>query len=518
MKKVNFQIDGRMAYLEDGYYYDKIKSFFSYSSAGARFSPAFKLWLRTKDTDYPAGWDGKTSLFRNRSVSAGLLLSSVKELEKEGLRVKVSEWTHRPKLKLGKGFKDQSDQYHYQNKAVHAMISGIHEFGGGLILAATGSGKTKMAAQLSSWVKDDILFVVDQIPLLYQSQKEIQVWLKKEGYDGDVGVVGNSKFEPRRVSVATIQTLHKHRKKAKFRKWMRKIGIVIIDEIHKQMSRKNFDIITRIRPKGVIGLTATLQMKKKEIRMRVMNIAGPSLFEFPIEEGVKSGVLSKGLVVQLAIAANHRPRKRIKFKKKVREDGRIVLKKGIRPADDYEHNTLYNPDLDSVVKSIATRALKKGLAVAVLVERIRHLKKMNRLLSHMHPKLFYGAVKQSERIKSVKKFEKGSESLIIANNVFTKGVNIKRLNVSIDAAQRASKNDAMQKYGRLVRLHKSKDFAIFIIIHTMDSKCLKAAKSRKSAFRAAKIPVLQMAWSNSKNLFEAINKEAKRLGFVKDKS
>lgn len=506
-----------MAVLEDGYYYDKIKAFFSYTSAGARFNPAFKLWLRTKDSDYPSGWDGKTSLFRNRMVSAGLLLSSQKELEKIGLKIVISKWKHRPKLKLIKGFKDQSDKYHYQNKAVHSIITGTHEFGGGLVLAATGSGKTKIAAQLASWVEDEILFVVDQVALLYQSQKEIQAWLKKEGYDVKVGVVGNSKFTPARVTVATIQTLHKHRGKTKFRKWMRGIGVVIIDEIHKQMSRKNFDVITRIRPKGVIGLTATLQMKKKEVRMRAMNIAGPTLFEFPIEEGVKSGVLSRGLVVQLAIAANHRPRKLIKYEKKERVNGRIVIKKGKRPADDYEHNTLYNPDLDHVVEAVATKALKKGLAVAVLVERIRHLKKMNRLLSHMQPKLFYGAVKQTERQKSVKQFEKSRASLIIANTVFTKGINIKRLNLSIDAAQRGSKDDVMQKYGRLVRLHKSKDYAIFITIHTMDSHCLKAAKQRKSAFKAAKIPILSVAWSNAKNLFEAINKEAKQLGFTKEK-
>ena len=140
------------------------------------------------------------------------------------------------------------------------------------------------------------MFVVDQVNLLYQSQKEISHWLKEP-----VGIVGNSKFKPGRITVATIQTLQARKNDKQFRKWMRDVDVVVIDELHKQLSKRNFQIVNTIQAQAVYGLTATLEMKKKATRWKVCSIAGGVAFEFPIDEGVKSGVLSTSVVIQVAI-------------------------------------------------------------------------------------------------------------------------------------------------------------------------------------------------------------------------
>ena len=96
-----------------------------------------------------------------------------------------------------------------------------------------------MAAMFASWLDCPVLFVVDQINLLYQTKKEMEMWLSKyAGKKVKVGVVGNSKYTPERVTSATIQTLNAHKKDPKFLKWFKSVQVVIIDEVHVQMAQE----------------------------------------------------------------------------------------------------------------------------------------------------------------------------------------------------------------------------------------------------------------------------------------
>jgi superfamily II DNA/RNA helicase len=117
-----------------------------------------------------------------------------------------------------------------------------------------------------------------------------------------------------------------------------------------------------------------------------------------------------------------------------------------------------------------------------------HIKLLAKRLDAFGPKLFYGAIDVDTRKKQLKKFEKGNENLILANQVFTKGINVKRIDVVIDAAQKSSKNDAAQKYGRAARLHVEKAGIYYIDLYT-EGKLEKAAKSRRGAFKKLKVPI-----------------------------
>jgi len=180
----------------------------------------------------------------------------------------------------------------YQNECVEAMVENGHC--GGLVLSATGSGKTFMAGMYYSRVEGPHLFVVDQLDLLWQAKKEIEAVLGEK-----VGFVGESKFKPRRITIGTIQTMHRHRRDPKFKRWTKDIQTVLIDEIHVMMNRRNFDVVSNIQPRAVFGLTATLQLKKKYVRTKAWALAGPVIYEFPVQKGMDENVLSRGIVIRV---------------------------------------------------------------------------------------------------------------------------------------------------------------------------------------------------------------------------
>lgn len=161
--------------------------------------------------------------------------------------------------------------------------------------------------------------------------------------------------------------------------------------------------------------------------------------------------------------------------------------------DDYVKYVVRNKRVNRFVTALVRQGLRKNKAIIVLVERQRHVRRLAKLLDEFHPCLIYGPVKQEEREKIIRRFEKGKEHLIVASVVFTKGVNIKRVNMIIDAAQRRSKNDAMQKLGRGVRLHKTKNGLLYFDLYTASNlNTIKCATSRRTAFKRAKIPVVSI--------------------------
>lgn len=410
------------------------------------------------------GWNGVISMFKNGVVSAGVFRATKAAIqEKYGIEFEVTY--DRPKVPpFLEGIGKVTDpKYSYQDDCVEAMQKAMRR-GGGTILAATGSGKTATVARLFSTVACKCLFVVDRLDLLYQSQAEIRKWLGEE-----VGMVGDSEFQIQRVTVATRQTLKKHLKKPHIQTWLSHIGVVIVDELHVQMGKSNFDILKRIHPIARYGLTATLQMKKKDVRMNVWAFSGPVIFQFPLAEGQKAGVLSEGSAIQLLFPY---------------DDG--GYKEAYRK--EYTHNVTDNREKILACSSIVRYLLRQGRFVIVLAWRIEHVENLHKEMRDIPHRVAYGKVKAEKRVIAKKKFEKGDIRLIIASNVFERGVDIKRVDALIDMAELPGRNAAVQKFGRGVRIHIDKKNLLYIDIGTIEGRLRRAANSRIKALTSAGIP------------------------------
>jgi superfamily II DNA or RNA helicase len=126
----------------------------------------------------------------------------------------------------------------------------------------------------------------------------------------------------------------------------------------------------------------------------------------------------------------------------------------------------------------------------VLANRKKHVKDLDDVMAGIPHRLAYGDVDVEARNEAKELFEDEDIKLIIESGVFKKGVSIKRIDAIIDTAEMKSKNDAVQKFGRGLRLHKDKDELVYIDFGTAgDGRFGKAATSRRRAFKQAGIKV-----------------------------
>lgn len=208
--------------------------------------------------------------------------------------------------------------------------------------------------------------------------------------------------------------------------------------------------------------------------------------------------------------------------------------------EDYQTYVVDNVERNSIVSRLARYCVRqKDKYVIILVSRIAHLKALSQRLEDIPHRLVYGEKDVSERKKYTKKFEKGRVRLIIASSVFKKGVNIKRVDVIIDACGQKSKNDAIQKFGRGVRTHSDKDGLLYFDLSDIDPKPSTVVKkrkikgkqverlvkvhhnlhmagvSRKNAYLRANIPVMRYEWDDDGSI-KTLYKQAEQ--FLKQTS
>jgi len=491
--KVDVWVTNRIAYLQEEFP-EALEEYWSFAHPKWNFVMRNKtyylrckycrMWERQhtgkENHRYKAYWDGRIHFMNGNRLPAGLFWATRKEIEKDtNIKFRVRGELVCPEKKSNGVVNSERD---YQNNCVARMLKTL-KFGGGLILNATGSGKTFIAAMLFSRLEGMACFIVDQLILLEQAKKELESRLGER-----VGYVGDSEFEPQRVTVATRQTMSLHSENPKFKKWTKQLDVMIVDEIHEQMNHSNFKVVEKIRPKAVFGLTATLQLRKKSVRLKAYALCGPVVFSYPLEQGQREGVLSQGIGV------------RVLYPNPID----ILVQRSLGWPQTYSQYVVSNPERNWLLADMIRASHGRGKYVICLVTRLKHLDELSQRLKMPHRIVsgtFQGkSIKVEDRILAKNKFEKGKVRVILANTVFKKGVDIKRVDVIIDGAAGRNENDPIQKFGRGIRLHKEKTGLLYFDVNDVDERNEEnwfgiAAKYRTRSLKRAGIELHAYNWS-----------------------
>jgi len=204
----------------------------------------------------------------------------------------------------------------------------------------------------------------------------------------------------------------------------------------------------------------------------------------------------------------------------------------------YNERIVENSERNQLIASLVKEGRSRGYHVIVLLERLRHLKLVSERLKGIPFRIVAGQKYESEhqkwnekkgklvrvvvgesidvatRQKITGKFELSKVRVILANKVFKKGVNIKRVDVIINGGGMKSKDDALQAFGRGVRLHADKSGLLYFDIADQDEKnkgnwFAKAARSRKRAFTQSGIVTKDFVWERdgeAKELYDRAEK------------
>lgn len=480
MYRIAVELRNRVAAFVDPYPAE-MESYFSFQPKGYFFAPSYKR----------RQWDGYIRLLRYNKVASGLFLELRKQIETDlGIKFVIFDYRQRLHFKqktaegirLPNGYTLRDNQ----SECIERMIRASRT--GGLILNATGIGKTVTAGMFLYLLKGAGLFIVDELTLLDQSRKELESVLGEK-----VGMVGDGVFSPRRITVATIQTLDTKRLDPRFTAWQDKLQAIIIDEVHLALNKRTERVLHCINPLCVFGLTATLEVQKKEVLLKALALTGRKLHDYGYAKGVQDKHLTPGVVIGVDLV-------------------RDVPTTGVYH-EDYRKYQVRSKRRNQLVSQIVRQALDLGKHVVVLVDRIDHVKRLSRRLKDISHQTIFGERTTIERVQAKAGFESEEIRLLIVNRVFQKGINLKKLDVIIDASAGQGSNQTIQKFGRGVRLCENKRGLIYFDIGdqaTRPGAFLSVAlnrftistKARRAALRSIGVKIFTTKETDAKKLLE----------------
>lgn len=307
----------------------------------------------------------------------------------------------------------------------------------GVIHYPTGSGKTAIFLSfLSLFPKSRALVIVNSQDLLHQTSDRA-----KEFFPGEVGIIGAGVDNPKRITVATIQSLVNS--VVEEQNWFNSIDIVIIDEVH-HLSRlaPPFDtgkggtyarVLSAIKAPLRFGFTATLPYIS-EAKMALEGYLGPVISAKKISEVerlAKIKIVLKKLPITLA------------------------AREAKSYPEVYKYAVTFNSRRHKLVLQTAEELVQKGRTVLILVTLIQQgeniINMAHRLFPHMKIRFVYSGVSGNERNQIKNDLNQGKLEVVIADAVWKEGVDIPTLGAIINAAGGKSEIAVLQSIGRGLR-------------------------------------------------------------------
>lgn len=187
------------------------------------------------------------------AIPRGFLNELTHFLDEQSIKFEIVD--ERIKLKPIK-FETSYKLFKYQEEAVKEIVSSEN----GLLVSPPGSGKTIIGMDIIAQLKQPTLILVHKKQIFNQWLERIEGFLnipKKE-----IGqYVSNKKKVGKKITVAMVQTLGRLESLAELRD---KFGLVIIDECHHMPAKTFRNVITKLNPLYLYGLTATPERKNND--------------------------------------------------------------------------------------------------------------------------------------------------------------------------------------------------------------------------------------------------------------
>ncbi len=343
-----------------------------------------------------------------------------------------------------------------QKRALSSVLP--HDIG--VVVAPPGTGKTVLGAALVAERGVSTLILVHRKPLLDQWVAQLSEFLgipRKE-----IGVIGGGKRKPtRRVDVAMIQSLVK---KGAVDDLVTQYGHVIVDECH-HVSAVSFErVLSEVRARFVLGLTATPRRRDGHDPIIEMQL-GPVRFAVSAKASAAArGLWHRLIVRETAFSAGWKT-------------GDAIQDLYAAMAKDERRNALI---LDDVIGALAG-----GRSPILLTERRDHLeffverlRGVARNVVALHGGL--SAHARREAVARLAEIPAAEERLVVATGRYVgEGFDDPRLDTLVLALPVAWRGTVVQYAGRLhrkhagktdVRIHDYRDAAVPVLVRMLEKR------------------------------------------------
>ena len=184
------------------------------------------------------------------------------------------------KPREGAGFTPRPYQIDAVGKTI-ACLSNTEACG---LYLATGTGKTEVAATLmDEWKDGGILFIAPRRELVRQTAARLR------GHGVDCGIEMAESTSDERITIACYASL---RSKERYKKFLKQVKLVVVDEAHVNYSTTSLQMLSEFRSWGakVVAMTAAPPSKRGEDFVLRDHYGDPA-FVYSYNDAVKDGFL-----------------------------------------------------------------------------------------------------------------------------------------------------------------------------------------------------------------------------------
>ena len=322
------------------------------------------------------------------------------------------------------------------NEEQEEALEGILESDVGVFVAPPGTGKTVLAIAAVAKRKTNVLILVHRKPLMDQWRLQIAALLGIE--KKEIGQIGGGKSKSNgMIDIAMVQSMDLT---DGVDDRIADYGFVIVDECHHVGAVSFEKVLSQVKAKYVLGLTATPYRRDGHQPIIHMQCG-------PIAHRIKQKDLSAHISASWIVP-------RVTDFEHAWNDDIQIQDVSSRMIEDMERNQLIVQD---VVESLSERRFP-----LILTERREHLEILAKLLEGKVEVLFqlHGGIKQKARREAFEKIKDSPEDcrkvILATGSYIGEGFDAPRLDTLFLTMPSSFKGKIVQYAGRLHRYHKDK--------------------------------------------------------------
>jgi len=411
-------------------------------------------------------WDGKRHFF---DPEAGTfprgLLAKVKELLfQAGLEHEIRDLREgvlpppkvsRLKVDMLEGVRFENE-YAYQLDVARAAL----EQECGILWLATNGGKTEVACAIMKVLRECVtLFMVGKKGLLHDARKRIAERLGIAIQD--IGIIGDGRFSPQHITVATVQSLakvlprkagtgHKPLPRAKqerihkIKQYLRSVQLRFFDECHHTKSRSWYKVGQLCPAQFQYNLSGTPFGSGNGLMVEASS--GPVIARVSNAELIERGVSARPVIVMTECAEPY-----------------IEHQTGMIYEDVYKEGIVTNTFRNNLIVEDILYLLRRGLPSLTLVRELWQGDLVSQMLrSHgVTHRFLHGQSHPSDIVESLSAYAEGRLKVLIGSSIFDEGETsasglegvswMPKIRGLVVADAGKSPRATLQKVGRLLR-------------------------------------------------------------------
>lgn len=410
-------------------------------------------------------WDGARKLFntQTRRFPVGLLSMVTHTLNDMGYDINYINKREYTTIGQCPYHMANFEEREYQTRVVNASVAN----GNGIIKAATGSGKTTMAARTIFALQSRTIFIVHTRDLLYQTIEAFQRMFPQE----TIGQIGDGIFRWEDITVATMQSLailggvkyesnkydedgtaaredkkywQREELKAEFNEYRNTVSVVMFDEVQLINSQTAFCVRFLFNKANFAFGYSASPWRDDGSDLMIEAAFGARICDITASE-----LIDLGYLVQ--------PHINIKQVRNNTYHGKTY-------SEIYSSAIVDNALRNIQVITDAWNEYKAGRNTLVLVTRIAHGETLERAFRDMEiPATFIsGKSKMADRKRVIQEMRDGKRQIVIASTIADVGLDVPRLESIVEAGAGKSSVTALQRLGRIMRPFPNKSVCHFI--------------------------------------------------------